>query len=165
MVYRELNIPVEKFVEPSCRSLITVDGLWFLAVEEAYGLDTAIKLDTRVWEMFMPIHTRRLAKIYGLPDKGITALIKVIEADPVWTPFKPVILKSTDKEGLFRFTDCPPQRARIREGRGEFPCKPVGIACFESALATFAPEAKLRCVVCPPDPHPQDVWCEWEFRV
>ena len=165
MAYEQNGVSVEKMLQVPCRSLITMDGLWFLAVEEAYGLEKAIELDIKVWDRFMPIHSRRVARTCGLSQKGILALLQVIEVDPLWVQFKPEFVVADETRGVLRFTDCPPQRARVRDGKGEFPCKPVGIACFESMLRTFAPEAELNCVVCPPDPHPRHIWCEWEFKL
>ena len=141
-----------------------MDGLWFLAVEDKYGLETAIELDKKVWESFPPIHLRRIAKAFSVTEGGIAGFIRVFELDPLWIIFKPVVQWTDEGSLILRFTDCPPQRARIREGKGEFPCKPVGIASFDSMIKTFAPKAKLSCVVCPPDPHPQDTWCEWKIE-
>lgn len=40
------------------------------------------------------------------------------------------------------------------------------------ALGEFSGFAKeiderveVRCVMAPPDPHPDDLWCQWEFRL
>ncbi len=63
---------------------------------------------------------------------------------------------------LLSVTDCHPQKARIRKGLGEFPCRTVGRAYFESLLAELNPDIRFRCLVCPPDEHPDDLWCEWE---
>lgn len=146
------------------RSLNTVDGLWFLGVEEKYGLEAAVEIDEQVWERFMSIHVKRVTKTYGLETRGIEGLIEAIEVDPLWTTMKPSIQRLSNDSIIFRFTDCPSQRARVRDGRGEFPCKGVETACFNSMMKVFLPEGKLTCVFCPPDPHPEDVWCEWKIE-
>ena len=140
-----------------------MDGLWFLAAEGKYGLDKAIEMDCSVWQRFMPIHLKRVMKTFDIQEGGIPGLFKAFELDPIWSIFKPKIPEITEKKGVLRMTDCPPQKARLRDGRGEFPCKEVGIACFKSVIKDFLPGGELRCIVCPPDPHPKDVWCEWEF--
>lgn len=166
MTYQHLTeIPVEKLQELLSRSALTLDGLWFLAAEEKYGLEAAIELDTKVWERFMPIHAKRVARTFGVTESGISGLAKVFELDPLWVSFKPEVERLADNGVVLRMTDCPPQRARVRDGRGEFPCKPVGIACFAGLLQAFAPEAKVSCLVCPPDPHPAEVWCAWKFEI
>jgi hypothetical protein len=29
----------------------------------------------------------------------------------------------------------------------------------------FNPDIEVKCNVCPPDEHPDDLWCEWEFAM
>jgi len=36
------------------------DGCWFLSVEEKFGMETAIKMDTESWRKFTVIEARRL---------------------------------------------------------------------------------------------------------
>ena len=146
------------------RSMVTLDGLWFLAVEDKYGLETAMELDKKVWESFPPTHLKRVAKAFSVTEGGIAGFIRVFELDSLWIIFKPVIQRIDGGSLILRCTDCPPQKARIRDGRGEFPCKPVGVSCFGNMVKAFAPEARVSCIVCPADPHPQDVWCEWKIE-
>jgi hypothetical protein len=39
------------------------------------------------------------------------------------------------------------------------------MAYFKSLLAEMNPDIGFRCVVCPPDNHPGDLWCEWEIWI
>jgi hypothetical protein len=39
------------------------DGLWFLKVEELYGFDKALEIDTRVWKIIPKIQARFIKKI------------------------------------------------------------------------------------------------------
>lgn len=158
-----MDISKEKLIDLFARSIMTMDGLWFLSAEEKYGLDKAIEMDCSVWQRFMPIHLKRVMKTFDIKEDGITGLFKAFEVDPIWSIFKPEFPLLTKEKCVIRMTDCPPQKARVRDGRGEFPCKEVGIACFRSVIKDFLPDGELRCIVCPPDPHPENVWCEWEF--
>ena len=159
------KIAPEELVELASRSLMTIDGLWFLAAEEAYGLDAAIDMDVKAWEAFAPIQARRVMKTFGIGGNGIGAIVDTVKFDPLWKIFKPVLSVLGENKVVLRLTDCPPQKARLREGRGEFPCKPVGIACFTKYAEAIDPRARIRCAMCPPDAHPPDVWCEWWFEV
>jgi len=47
----------------------------------------------------------------------------------------------------------------------DFPCKTVGIIEYSGFAKTIDPRIQTKCLVCPPDPHPYDVWCAWEFVV
>jgi hypothetical protein len=61
--------------------------------------------------------------------------------------------------------DCRVQSARKRKGLPDFPCKPVGLVEYEWFAKTIDPRIETRCIYCPPDKHPEDVWCAWEFEL
>ena len=47
----------------------------------------------------------------------------------------------------------------------ELACKPAGHAICEAAGKVINPSLEVKCLICPPDDHPEDVWCDWEFRL
>ena len=49
-----------KLIDVHAKNWLAHDGCWFLAAEEKYGLDAAIDLDTRAWELF-----RSTPRMYG----------------------------------------------------------------------------------------------------
>ena len=160
------QIPTEKLIELCSKSLYTVDGLWFTVVEQKYGLDVALELDVEVWRRLGLIQARRVVNTFAIKeDSPIRAVINVLQVDPIMFVYKPQVVELTDTKAIFRCTDCPPQKARIRDGKGEFPCKAVGIALFNSYAEAVAPGIKLSCLTCPPDAHPPQYWCEWQFEV
>lgn len=160
------SISTEKLVELCSRSAYTLDGLWFTLVEEKFGRDTALEIDVEVWRRLCLIQAKRIRKYFpGDEGSSLRNLIRVIELDPIMAIFKAEVVKLTDKHAVLRFTDCPPQKARIRDGRGEFPCKPVGVAFLSSYAEVIDPNIKVRCLTCPPDVHPSQYWCEWQFEM
>ena len=42
--------------------LLTVDGLWFMGIEKAKGVDDAIKFDIEVWRQFGGLEANRMKK-------------------------------------------------------------------------------------------------------
>lgn len=40
----------------------TLDGYWFLSIEDKYGLERAIEIDKEVWEKFGISEARRIKK-------------------------------------------------------------------------------------------------------
>ena len=156
----------DELVRLCSRSINTIDGLWFLAIEQKYGIDTALELDTEVWREATKINARRLLKAFAIKeDSPIRAAIRLMQVDPVQAIFKPEVVTLADNRAVFHCTDCPPQRARVKVGRGEFPCKPVGIAIYSSYAEVVDPRIKLSCLTCPPDAHPPEFWCEWQYEI
>jgi len=159
------GVPYQKVLELCAKSFATIDGAWFTAMEEKYGLDVALEVDLRAWEIYAGVHARRVLRTFGLTGNDITTLMEALELDPFNMILKPELRLVTETKGIIRFTDCPPQKARLRSGRGEHPCKPIGLVWMSKYAQAVNPEIKVRCLVCPPDSHPPDVWCEWAFEI
>ncbi|MFW6159838.1 MAG: DUF6125 family protein [Acidobacteriota bacterium] len=142
------------------------DGLWFRVVEDEFGLEKAIELDRRAWEKFTVIEAKRIMKRLKLElGGGIPALIQALKFRLYARLNTQEITEVTPERCLFRMLSCRVQDARKRQGLPDFPCKPVGIVEYSHFARTIDPRLQTRCITCPPDPHPPDVWCAWEFSL
>ncbi len=142
------------------------DGLWFQAVEEAYGLQAAIALDKKAWEAFTVIEAKRIMKRLGLePGGGIPALIRALGFRLYAHINVQEVSEATDRRCVFRMKSCRVQEARRRRGLDDFPCREVGLVEYAGFARTVDPRLETRCLTCPPDPHPPDFWCSWEFSL
>jgi hypothetical protein len=141
------------------------DGLWFQAVERAHGLDHAIKLDAEAWSRFSPIEARRIKELLGLPEQGGLEALRTALDYRLYAVLNRQ--QSTLEDGLLRFymQDCRVQSARKRRGLPDFPCKPVGVVEYSTFAAEIDPRIKTRCIACPPDDHPEEYYCGWEFWI
>jgi len=147
------------------KDAMTVDGLWFINVEEKYGLDTALEIDQLVWDKYGVIEARRIKRLMNITEKGIPAIVKAFNFQ-IWVPgMEYGFPEVTEKRAVFHVTDCNIQKARIRDNRPEFKCKPIGLSLFKNFAEVIDPEIKISCLFCPPDKHPEDVWCSWEFQM
>ena len=145
------------------RNWLTVDGLWFTLVEDKFGLDAALDLDLKMWERNALIEARRIKKYMGIEEGGIKGVLKAIRfltVDPS-NPFKYSLNGSN--EAHIWYTSCLPQEGRIKGGRGEFPCKLMGLACYGILAKEIDPGVNVECVFCPQDSHPSGVWCKWKL--
>lgn len=151
-------------LEDAARNWLAHDGLWFLAAEEKFGMETAIELDRRAWEQFTIIEAERIMRRLGLaPGGGIPALKKALQYRLYARLNEQEILDVDECTIVFRMNDCRVQAARKRKGLPDFPCKPVGLVEYEHFARTIDPRFRTRCIACPPDPHPEEYWCAWEF--
>jgi hypothetical protein len=144
------------------RLALTNDGLWFLSVEHLAGTDEAIKMDEGVWGRYGKAEGRLLKKFLSI-DAAYTLeeLCKIYLLTPIFANLGGRA-EIRDGKCYFSVTDCHPQKARVSKGLGEFPCKGVGKAYFEGLLKELNPDIMFQCLVCPPDEHPEDLWCKWE---
>ena len=155
-------------LEDAAKNWLAHDGLWFLAAEERFGLETAIELDRCAWEQFTTIEARRIMRRLGLePGGGIPALKKALQYR-LYAYLNVQETLDVDKDErtiVFRMNECRVQATRKRKGLPDFPCKPVGLVEYANFARTIDPRFRTRCIACPPDPHPEEYWCAWEFTL
>ena len=142
------------------------DGLWFQAVEKAHGMEEAIRLDAAAWERFTVIEARRIMAFLGLESGGGLAALKKALGFRLYSVLNvQEILEPEEGTLIFRMNDCRVQSARKRKQMPDFPCKPVGLVEYSGFARTIDPRIKTRCLACPPDPHPEEYYCAWEFKI
>jgi hypothetical protein len=103
-----------------------------------------------------------MKKFLGL--ESVTTLediCKIVLLSPMWVSVGPQA-EIDNGRCYLSVTNCLPQKARIKRGLTELPCKSMGTAYFEGFAPTLNPQLKFKCIFCPPDEHPSDVWCKWE---
>jgi len=171
MSHRERLLALSKeelvdIIEDAAKNWLAHDGLWFLAVEGAYGLEEAIRLDAQAWEKFTVIEARRIMRRLGLePGGGLPALRQALGYRLYAYINTQEIIEVDERTIVFRMNECRVQQARQRDGRPDFPCKAVGLVEYANFARTIDPRIRTRCLACPPDPHPPEFWCAWEFSI
>ncbi len=142
------------------------DGLWFQAVEGAHGMEEAIRLDAAAWERFTVLEARRIMNFLGLREGGgLAALKKALSCRLYRFVNEQEFLEPEKGILIFRMNNCRVQAARKRKNLPDFPCKPVGLVEYSGFARTIDPRIETRCLACPPDPHPEEYYCAWEFRI
>lgn len=155
-----------RIIIDDAKNWLAHDGLWFQAVEKRHGMAEAIAADRDAWEMFTVIEARRIMARLGLePGGGIPALVECLKHRLYARLNLQEALEVTDSRAVFRMVDCRVQSARKRKGLPDFPCKSVGIVEYAEFARTIDPRIATRCIACPPDAHPEEYWCAWEFTL
>lgn len=163
------NLSREELVgllEDGAKNWLAHDGLWFQAVEKSYGMEAAVKLDREVWARFTVIEAKRIMERHGIArNGGILALVKALSYRLYAFINRQEVIEQTEKRAVFRMIDCRVQAARRRKSLPEFPCKSVGLVEYELFARTIDERIQTHCLFCPPDEHPGDAWCAWEFML
>ena len=153
-------------LEDATKNWLAHDGLWFLAVEGECDMETAIELDRRAWEQFTVIEAKRIMNRHVIePGGGISALKKALEYRLYAHINTQEVIDVDERSIVFRMNDCRVQSARKRKGLPDFPCKSVGLVEYTNFARTIDARFRTRCIACPPDPHPDEFWCAWEFKL
>ena len=163
------ELPKETLVELAgmyARNWQTLDGLWFRNVEAEYGLDAAMKLDLKNWEKQSVIEAERIKKILKLNTGGLSSVLTALSFMS-WQLVSPIFQceEESPERIVFYYSRCPVQEGRRRQNKQEFPCKTMKLTLLSNLAKVIEPSATVKCLVCPPDPHPQEFWCKWELTM
>ncbi|MEJ2248811.1 MAG: DUF6125 family protein [Candidatus Lokiarchaeota archaeon] len=152
------------YIEDLSKNWLAIDGTWFQAVEKDYGIEKAIELDTTQWKRFTVIEAKRIMKRFNIPENGgIKSLVKALKFRIYANINEQEIIEISENRCIFRMNNCRVQYARKRKGLPDFPCKRVGVVEYGLFAKTIDPRIKTNCICCPPDKHPEEYYCSWEF--
>jgi hypothetical protein len=146
------------------RNLWRVDGLYFLGIEQKFGTEAATEIDAGVWETMAKIEAKSLQKTFRVGENpDVPAIIDLLRKSS-WAldqPFKTI--KIGNNNAVLGVDRCRTQETRLDKGLCEFPCKKVRFGYLRNFAKTLNQNVEVNCLVCPPDEHPKDSWCKWEF--
>lgn len=150
----------------AAKNWLAMDGLWFQAVEQAYGMDVALAMDREVWEQFAVIEALRIKEWLALPEKGGLDALEIAFNNRLVSRLNRLEILHPDKNTLIVTTKtCRVQAARKRKGMPEFPCKSVGLVEFSVFARTIDARIVTECLSCPPETLPGTPYCSWKFTL
>ncbi len=166
LLYKLSKEDLIKIIIDDAKNWLAHDGVWFQAVEKRYGMDAAVEADTEAWSYFTVIEAKRIMERLGIkPGGGIPALIECLNHRFYARINLQEFIEQSDTRVVFRMLDCRVQSTRKRKGLADHPCKTVGIVEYSEFAKTVDSRIATRCIACPPDNHPEEFWCAWEFSL
>lgn len=150
----------------AAKNWLAIDGLWFLAIEERYGLDTAIACDAAVWKEFSRIEADRIMKRLQIPENGGLDALEMALHHRLFSLINTYEIKRPG-DGILEcyMITCRTQTARTRKELPLFPCKTIGIVDYETFSNRIDSRIQTECMSCPPDPPAGAFHCGWRFTV
>ena len=137
---------------------------WMAYMSTEYGMEAAVKGDCHCFPANAKVQMFRLKRLLGLGD-DLESLRRAMVLSTIWANGEYDVWTTDDRTLRILVTACHQQERRLEEGMGELACKPAGLAISEAAARVLNPGCRVQCLVCPPDEHPQGVWCDWEFTL
>jgi hypothetical protein len=157
---------VSQALTDAAKNWVAMDGLWFQAVEQAYGMDAALAMDRMVWEQFAVIEAQRIKKRLALPEKGGLDALEIALNNRLVSLLNELEIIRPDKNTLIVTTKtCRVQGARTRKGMAQFPCRSVGMIEFPLFARTIDARIMTTCLSCPPETLPKTPLCSWKFKL
>jgi hypothetical protein len=154
-----------KLLDVYAKNWLAHDGCWFLALEERFGLETAIEMDIRSWDRFAVIEAKRIMQAFDIPENGGLAALEQALSYRLYACVNRQEATWTEGGALeFHMIDCRVQSTRRRKGLPDFPCKPVGLVEYANFAAAVDPRIRTECLACPPD-DTGETYCRWLFTL
>jgi len=128
----------------------SLDGIWFLTLEERLGLERAVELDVEVWRRFAHVMARRVAKRFGIDStspEGIASSLEVFFDVEGWS------VSLDPSSGSFKVEHCPWWEYLNRVGRSHiisYVCPKVCEVIFSSWAKALNPGAQVSFDFNPP---------------
>jgi hypothetical protein len=160
------SIPREKladFVFMHLRDMWAVDGLYYMGIEKKFGTKEATEIDRFVWEVMGKIEARRIKALFDIKGSDIDSLMTALGYSGWSLDLEDKEIEIEKDKAILRNVKCRVQNTRIQKGLGEFACKPVRWGFLKAFAKEINENIVVNCNICPPDEHPDDLWCEWEF--
>ncbi len=157
---------LEALVETLSLTWLAADGFWFQALEAPYGMRLAKEANDACWSLFSPYEAIRIKQAFGLPDRPGLEGLKLALGHRLYARINRASIEEVSKDTvIYRVHECRVQDARKRRGLSGYPCQSAGIVEYTTFAATIDQGIETACMGCPPDPHPEDFWCAWQFRI
>ncbi len=157
---------MEKLTAAIGKSWLANDGVWFQAVEFDHGMNDAKRCNDSCWTRFSPFEAHRIKKLLGLGEfPGLDGLKKALNFRMYAFINRQGIVDEGPNSFIFQMNECRVQRARIRKGLDDYPCKSAGLVEYARFAEGVDKRIKTECIGCPPDPHPDDWFCAWRFTL
>lgn len=141
-----------------------IDGLWFLAVEEAYGNAEAVKLDIKVRERYTHVLVKRVKRQLGLSGSGMEMVRQVIETDPSFLINDYEISHLSRDRMFLRVNRCAVLEAMEKSGRKEFMCEKTTGFYFRTIVRELDAKVSIHAIRLPPRNSSDEACCEWLFE-
>jgi hypothetical protein len=153
-----------KYIEFLLWHYRVMDAFWFLNVVEMFDQKTAEEINRRVWGRIPAMAAKDLAGRFDLRERGLKGFVKALRYFP-WTILIGYEIEEKEDEVVLRVPRCATQEARKKRGLPEFDCGDMHKGEFESFAGVIDERIQVTRDFAPPGPHPEDLYCQWRFRL
>jgi hypothetical protein len=166
ILLNKTNEELAALLQDIAKTWLTSDGLWFQAIESRFDMGRAKLVNDFCWSTFARMEAFKIRRFLGLPPRGgLKALEKALQFRIYSCISDHEVSWEDGKALVWKIIQCRVQNARRSKGLDLYPCKSAGIVEYSRFAQGIDPAIRTECMLCPPDPVPEGVFCSWRFTV
>ena len=162
------SMPKEKqlrLIDTIAKNWLAQDGVWFQAVEKAYGMNDAKRCNDSTWGRFSPFEAHAIKNLLGIgAHPGLDGLERAL-GFRMYSRLNRQSCRWENGALIFAMNDCRVQSARVRKGLADYPCKSAGLVEYARFAEAIDDRIRTECIGCPPDEHSPEWFCAWRFTL
>src|SRR5271157_3050011 len=138
------DIDSQKMLDLAIYAFLRLDGAWFLATSEQYGVEAATELDVRAWEAFSERLGRRIVQMMNLEGEFSDMFPILMKIQNTLMSMKSEITVISEDRLVIRVNDCEVWKMVSKVWTSETaPCYKVTQASIRGLLKGAFPDAEF----------------------
>ena len=164
------NLPeksLQVLADEMSKNFVASDGVWFQHIEKNYDYEmfATKRINDSNWVRFSNLEAKMILRRHGLLQNGGLSVLKEALSHRIVARICKYSFEEAPDRLVLLVNSCRIHEARNRKNLAVYNCKSSGVAEYSYFARAVDKRAHIRCLGCPPDPHPESWYCAWEFTI
>ncbi len=139
-----IDLGLQELLELMRYSFLRLDGAWFIASAEKFGVEAATELDIKAWEAFSERLGKKIASMTNLKGSFSETVPKLMNIQHALMDMNSEIVVLSEKKMVHRVLDCEVWKMVQKVwANDQIPCHKVTLASIKGLLKGAFPDTEF----------------------